>query len=97
MSTADAETREIGEAARAEAQSPSSPVARFGPDKPLRLDSGAVLSPFQIAYQTYGTLNAERSNANAMSERINMPMSLLGVVFMVILITPALLRVMGGL
>jgi hypothetical protein len=42
-------------------------------------------------------LNAERSNANAMSERINMPMSLLGVVFMVILITPALLRVMGGL
>lgn len=42
-------------------------------------------------------LNTERSNANAMSERINMPMSMLGVVFMVILITPALLRVMGGL
>lgn len=42
-------------------------------------------------------LNTERSNANAMSERINMPMSMLGVVFMVILITPALLRVMGGM
>ena len=39
------------------------PVVRFGPDKPLRLDAGIDLSPFQIAYQTYGTLNAERSNA----------------------------------
>lgn len=42
-------------------------------------------------------LNAERAKANAVSERINMPMSLLGVVFMVILVTPALLRVMDGL
>ncbi|MBL0884846.1 hypothetical protein [Myceligenerans indicum] len=41
-------------------------------------------------------LNGERALANAASERINMPMSLLGVVFMVILITPALLRVMAG-
>ncbi|PUB29040.1 hypothetical protein C8K30_103466 [Promicromonospora sp. AC04] len=41
-------------------------------------------------------LNTERATANAASERINMPMSLLGVVFMVILITPALLRVMAG-
>jgi homoserine O-acetyltransferase len=38
-------------------------VARFGPDKPLRLDAGIELSPFQIAYKTYGELNAERSNA----------------------------------
>ena len=38
-------------------------VVRFGPDKPLRLDAGVELSPFQIAYQTYGQLNAERSNA----------------------------------
>ncbi len=38
-------------------------VARFGPDRPLRLDAGVDLSPFQIAYKTYGTLNAERSNA----------------------------------
>lgn len=35
----------------------------FGADRPLRLDSGAELGPFTIAYQTYGTLNAERSNA----------------------------------
>ena len=46
-----------------EANDPSSPVARFGSDRPLKLDSGGVLSPFQIAYQTYGTLNAEKSNA----------------------------------
>ncbi|MBM3530959.1 MAG: homoserine O-acetyltransferase [Alphaproteobacteria bacterium] len=38
-------------------------VARFGSDRPLRLDAGVELSPFQIAYKTYGTLNAERSNA----------------------------------
>ena len=46
-----------------EADNPRSPVARFGRDKPLRLDAGVELSPFQIAYQTYGTLNAQRSNA----------------------------------
>ena len=38
-------------------------VANFGPDKPLRLDAGIELSPFQIAYKTYGALNAQRSNA----------------------------------
>ena len=31
--------------------------------RPLKLDAGVELSPFQIAYKTYGTLNAERSNA----------------------------------
>src|SRR6266702_3099466 len=46
-----------------EVDHPSSPVARFGADQPLRLDCGIDLSPFQIAYQTYGTLNAARSNA----------------------------------
>ncbi|ODN72646.1 homoserine O-acetyltransferase MetX [Methylobrevis pamukkalensis] len=48
---------------RAEADQPSSPVARFGADEPLLLDSGAVLAPWQIAYTTDGTLNADRSNA----------------------------------
>src|SRR5690606_19949558 len=46
-----------------EVNDPSSKVVHFGADKPLELVAGAVLSPFQIAYQTYGTLNAERSNA----------------------------------
>ena len=42
-----------------EANDPTSPVVRFGADKPLPLDAGSLLSPFQIAYQTYGTLNAD--------------------------------------
>jgi homoserine O-acetyltransferase len=46
-----------------EADEPHSLVVRFGADKPLRLDAGVDLAPFQIAYQTYGTLNAARSNA----------------------------------
>jgi homoserine O-acetyltransferase len=31
--------------------------------EPLRLDSGGTLDRFEIAYKTYGTLNAARSNA----------------------------------
>src|SRR5207248_1028063 len=46
-----------------EVDHPSSPVAHFGADQPLRLDCGIDLTPFQIAYQTYGELNAARSNA----------------------------------
>jgi homoserine O-acetyltransferase len=46
-----------------EADHPSSLVAVFGADQPLKLDCGIDLSPFQIAYQTYGQLNADRSNA----------------------------------
>ena len=51
---------------------PISPIARadlpgqrvtFGAERPMRLDSGVELGPFTIAYQTYGTLNRERSNA----------------------------------
>ena len=30
---------------------------------PLHLDSGATLSPVQVAFETYGTLNADKSNA----------------------------------
>ncbi|MBS7537731.1 homoserine O-acetyltransferase MetX [Ancylobacter lacus] len=62
-SAASAQAPSIEVLARGEADRPHSAVVRFGADKPLRLDSGAVLTPFQIAYQTYGTLNAARSNA----------------------------------
>jgi homoserine O-acetyltransferase len=48
---------------RREADHPTSQVVRFGADKPLHLDCGVDLSPFQVAYQTYGTLDAARSNA----------------------------------
>ena len=32
-------------------------------DKPLKLVMGGELSPVQVAYQTYGTLNADKTNA----------------------------------
>ncbi|MGE0605384.1 MAG: homoserine O-acetyltransferase [Xanthobacteraceae bacterium] len=48
---------------RREADEPHSKVVRFGNDKPLKLDAGVELSSYQVAYQTYGELNAERSNA----------------------------------
>jgi homoserine O-acetyltransferase len=35
----------------------------LGEARPLRLDSGVELGPFTVAYQTYGRLNADRSNA----------------------------------
>jgi homoserine O-acetyltransferase len=38
-------------------------IAEFPATEPLPLDSGAQLAPFQVAYKTYGTLNADKSNA----------------------------------
>jgi homoserine O-acetyltransferase/O-succinyltransferase len=46
-----------------EADSPSSLVARFGTDQPLVMDAGVSFAPLTIAYQTYGVLNAAKSNA----------------------------------
>jgi len=40
---------------------PQSETVHF--DHPLPLDCGTALAPFCIAYQTYGTLNAARTNA----------------------------------
>ncbi|MBX3445267.1 MAG: homoserine O-acetyltransferase [Parvibaculaceae bacterium] len=34
----------------------------FGPGEPLALDSGVELSPFTISYETYGELDAAKSN-----------------------------------
>ncbi len=50
-------------AAYRQVDKPDSEVVRFGADDPLRLDCGVVLAPLVVAYQTYGELNAERSNA----------------------------------
>jgi len=46
-----------------QADEPASPVARFESDAPLAMDAGVDLAPWQIAYQTAGTLNESRSNA----------------------------------
>lgn len=51
------------EASLIEVDAPSSDCAKFGPDEPLELDSGSSLAPWQIAYKTYGMLNAEKTNA----------------------------------
>jgi homoserine O-acetyltransferase len=46
-----------------EVDAPNSLVVHFGADRPLKMDAGVSLSPLTIAYQTYGELNAARSNA----------------------------------
>src|SRR5207342_3351355 len=64
MSEANLTTaKEAADAPREADQPHESLVAHFGSDKPLKLDAGVELTPFQIAYRTYGTLNAARSNA----------------------------------
>lgn len=35
----------------------------FAEDEPMRLESGATLGPITVAYETYGRLNEDRSNA----------------------------------
>src|SRR6476659_9328851 len=54
---------EVADSPREADQPHESLIAHFGADRPLTLDAGVELSPFQIAYKTYGTLNADRSNA----------------------------------
>lgn len=42
---------------------PSSAVVRFDETAPLKLACQQTLAPFSVAYQTYGALNAAKSNA----------------------------------
>lgn len=42
-------------------QTPIPQIAHF--TSPLYLDSGRILEPFELAYETYGTLNDDKSNA----------------------------------
>jgi homoserine O-acetyltransferase/O-succinyltransferase len=46
-----------------EVHAPSSAVVRFDERAPLRLACQQLLAPFTVAYQTYGQLNAAKSNA----------------------------------
>jgi homoserine O-acetyltransferase len=45
------------------AERPTGLRVSLGTPTPLKLDSGLDLGPFTLAYQTYGELNADRSNA----------------------------------
>jgi homoserine O-acetyltransferase/O-succinyltransferase len=47
-------------------QTPHNPLGfrvELGRDRPIRLDCGVEMGPVTVAYQTYGRLNADRSNA----------------------------------
>ena len=46
-----------------EATTPSSDYFDIPESEPLLLDSNQLLGPVRVAYQTYGTLNAAKSNA----------------------------------
>jgi homoserine O-acetyltransferase/O-succinyltransferase len=48
-------------------------------DKPLRLRSGAVLENYELMYETYGILNAERSNAILVCHALNASHHVAGV------------------
>jgi homoserine O-acetyltransferase len=50
-------------AAAFEADRPHSELLHFAADRPLAMDAGVLLAPFNIAYKTYGALNAAKSNA----------------------------------
>lgn len=63
MNTAEAE-RSAAQAPRLnEVHAPSSAIVRFDESAPLRLACQQLLAPFSVAYQTYGSLNAAKSNA----------------------------------
>ncbi|ERS96966.1 uncharacterized protein SPSK_02399 [Sporothrix schenckii 1099-18] len=66
--TATTETTKTTKSPRASESGPepnytSGATLRYHCEEPLRLDWGGVLREFDIAYETWGTLNADRSNA----------------------------------
>jgi homoserine O-acetyltransferase len=54
-------------------------VWAFGPDKPLRLDSGAKLDNLEIAWRSFGTLNADRSNAVLICHALTLDQHVAGI------------------
>jgi homoserine O-acetyltransferase/O-succinyltransferase len=54
-------------------------VWRFGPDQPLRLDSGARINGLEVAWRSFGTLNADRSNAVLICHALTLDQHVAGV------------------
>jgi homoserine O-acetyltransferase len=50
----------------------------FGPDHALPLDAGRTLAPWTVAYMTYGTLNAARSNAILVCHALTLDQFMIG-------------------
>jgi homoserine O-acetyltransferase/O-succinyltransferase len=63
MNAATSETSPSNPQQVNEVHAPSSAVVRFDESAPLRLACQQPLAPFTVAYQTYGQLNAAKSNA----------------------------------
>ncbi|MBL4786982.1 MAG: homoserine O-acetyltransferase [Cohaesibacteraceae bacterium] len=59
----DTGSEQLEKIALNEARSPSSNVWVFDENDPLVLECGASLAPIKVAYETYGTLNSDKSNA----------------------------------
>jgi homoserine O-acetyltransferase len=55
------------------------PQVELGHDRPLKLASGVELGPFTVAYQTYGSLNADRSNVVLVSHALTGDQYLAGI------------------
>lgn len=53
----------LTDAVRQQFDAPDSLLVSFSSNQPLQLDAGVAIAPWQIAYQTYGALNAQKSNA----------------------------------
>ncbi|MDO8605562.1 MAG: homoserine O-acetyltransferase [Phaeospirillum sp.] len=53
----------VSEPAFPSSSSPPGLTVELGRDRPIRLDCGVELGPITVAYQTYGRLNADKSNA----------------------------------
>jgi homoserine O-acetyltransferase len=63
QSDATARQQAQADAAARQVDNPESKIVRFPESQPLRLDSGREIAPLAIAYETYGELNADKSNA----------------------------------
>src|SRR5262245_53468129 len=73
MNTADVrDFPAVSDARALEARHPSSEWLDVPADRPLRLASQRELVPYRIAYKTYGTLNADKSNAVLIEHALTM-------------------------